>query len=199
MLSWRDEIENINKPLFIIGFMGKARSGKDTSADYFCEKYNTTKIAFADSLKKRAMQEFGLTYDQCYGTEKEVVIDKYNKSPREILQLMGTEWYRSIYEDFWVECVFKKIRNEMIRITSGIVISDVRFPNEVELINRLGGKVIEIRRNQEEIKHNIHTSETSLNDTWGDVIIDNDGDKELLYNGLDEVYNVYCSHKVKGK
>lgn len=87
-------------------------------------------------------------------------------SPRFALQTLGTEWGRKCYPQVWVEYALRVAKNLLSngslrynqktglyetdkddgRETRGIVISDVRFQNEVSGIQKGGGKVIRIRR-----------------------------------------------------
>ncbi len=64
-------------------------------------------------------------------------------TPRHAMQTLGTEWGRKhMHKDFWVTMVENHIK------TLGndpIVITDLRFPNERDMINRLGGVAVRIR------------------------------------------------------
>ena len=173
----------------IIGLIGKARSGKDTIADYIT-KHSITykKRAFADALKEKAMKDFNLTYNQVYGdVEKEIIIDEWGKSPRQILQVMGTDWYRSINPNYWVDIWEKDIFGG--HWGNKIVVPDVRFPNEIEAILRNKGKIIRVvRPNQTQIENSNHISETALdNFTAPNFEIVNDGTKEALYTNIDTI------------
>jgi hypothetical protein len=90
-------------------------------------------------------------------------------SYRKLLQLWGTEYRRKQDPDYWV----KRLESKLAGLEKA-VIDDVRFPNEVELIKRLGGKVIRIDRPQ--LAESSHESELILDDFdgWDDVIV-NDG------------------------
>jgi hypothetical protein len=60
----------------IIGISGKAGAGKDTCANILAKHYITKGLAsqvlyFADPLKQALMSDFGLTYQQTYGTQEE--------------------------------------------------------------------------------------------------------------------------------
>jgi hypothetical protein len=64
-------------------------------------------------------------------------------TPRSVLQYMGTEVMRqNFHDDIWVACM------EKFYAENGphIVISDVRFPNEIAAIRRLGGKIWHVYR-----------------------------------------------------
>ena len=93
---------------------------------------------------------------------------------REVLQYVGTEIFRTMYYDVWVNATIKNILSEGSNLA---VITDCRFPNEVEGVQKAGGKVVRLTRapfaGQDE-----HFSETALdpeNFDWTkfDSVIDN--------------------------
>lgn len=62
-------------------------------------------------------------------------------SPRRLLELFGTEFGRNrISENVWLDLVAAKYS----RSPRGVVITDVRFPNEDEWVKRMGGKRVGI-------------------------------------------------------
>ena len=66
----------------IIGLGFKARSGKDTVADYLIENYGFKRLAFADALKEGCRHIFELNDEQLYGELKEVEDDYWGVTPR---------------------------------------------------------------------------------------------------------------------
>ena len=131
-------------------------------------------------------------------------------TPRWVLQYWGTEVCRkSFHDDIWIASLENKLRNS----TDDIVISDCRFPNEIKSIKDSGGIVIRVVRgaepdwydaaesvNQGEHKNttwalskgilekaNIHASETAWVGTEFDVILDNNGSIDELY---DQIRNI---------
>jgi hypothetical protein len=69
-----------------------------------------------------------------------------NLTPRWILQYWGTEvCRRAFHDDIWIASLENKLRNSK----DDIVISDVRFPNEIKAIHSAGGKVIRVTRGPE--------------------------------------------------
>lgn len=173
----------------IIGLSGRARAGKDTVADYLEHKYGVKKFNFAGELKKKVMTDFRLTEEQVYGNEKEKVIPKYKRSPRQILQLVGTEWYRTIDPNYWIDSLEKEITSQpYFKFSKGITISDVRFPNEVEFIKMNGGISININRPFGDIiESSSHISENALKDWKFDFYIENDKDVIHLYQLIDSI------------
>lgn len=68
-----------------------------------------------------------------------------SRSPREILQVWGTEYRRKLYDDnYWRDQVEQVIRANP---DTNFVVTDVRFPDEARLIEEtLGGRLGRIRR-----------------------------------------------------
>ena len=97
----------------LIGISGKAYPGTDTFAKYLAEAmYKNTGLSFimmalAAELKRKAKQDFDLSYEQLWGARKEAPDFRYPKddgthwTPREIMQNVG-EFYRSIDHNYWV-------------------------------------------------------------------------------------------------
>lgn len=62
---------------------------------------------------------------------------------RQVMQFVGTKLFREMYNTCWVDETIRRIQSE----GSDFALSaDVRFPNEVEAIQKAGGKVIRLTR-----------------------------------------------------
>ena len=179
--------------LAIIGFTGKAKSGKDTAAEVFRELAgcdNCEVMSFAQPLKEIAMI-FGFTREQCYNQDlKEVVDEFWGITPRKFLQLTGTEMFRNHFrEDCWTKLFERRIINLKKEITGPkcVLVTDVRFPNEVDCIRRLGGSIFKIQRPSLSTSSNMyrHPSEIYIDELKADLIITND------YDNLDD-YKLHC-------
>ena len=89
---------------------GKSGSGKDTVADYLVQKYNFTKISFADELKRIAKQVFGFSNETLWGpSELRNIPDKRYPLPngeflvpRKVLIELGDAG-RNSYPTIWAE------------------------------------------------------------------------------------------------
>jgi hypothetical protein len=134
---------------------------------------------FADVLKQDiCMNILGLNYNQCYGSDEEkntlteLQIDGNNASSREIMQYIGTDIFRQIKDDVWVSATINKIIHNPSRI---IIISDCRFPNEVQSIKNIGGKTLRLKRNAYNSNHISETILDEENYDWSnfDYVIDN--------------------------
>jgi hypothetical protein len=95
-------------------------------------------------------------------------------SAREVLQYVGTDIFRKMYSNVWVDALIRQIKKED---SSYALICDVRFPNEVEGVQAAGGKVVRLTRNPSG-NSDAHSSETALdkeNFDWSkfDFVLDN--------------------------
>jgi len=172
----------------IIAFGHKKRTGKDSAGQYLERKYGFVRLAFADALKEGAMAIFGLSHVQCYGpTEiKEAVDPRWDMSPRGILQAMGEGMRQAIYPDVWVRIVQERMLADR---TKNYVITDLRYPNEAQMVRKLGGMLVRIDRPG--IPQDNHISETAMDDFEYDDTIYNTGSDNFrqLYASVDRILN----------
>lgn len=114
--------------VFLLGH--KARVGKDTAAKLLMERHGFVRLAFAEKLKELTGDLFRMSYDQMYGDVKDVLDERYGKTPREVLQQFG-QGMRAIHETIWAEYLFMVAVERLVRAgQKRFVISDFRFPNE---------------------------------------------------------------------
>lgn len=166
----------------IIGLTGLARSGKDTVALHLNENAGYSSYAFAQPIKQACKVIFNWSKSHVNGELKEVVDPLYGVSPRMAMQSLGTEWGReSINSSIWLLRAQSEIQSN-----SKLVITDIRFNNEAELIKENGGIVIEVRRNDRESVYQ-HKSELGISPQLIDFTIDNNGSISELYNQVDEI------------
>ena len=194
----------------IIGLCGFAGSGKGTLADILVENHNFCKISFATKLKDVASVMFGWDRDLLEGITDESrawreEIDEYwsneleqEVTPRIVLQIFGTDCVRNnLHNNIWVSIVKKTLIDNP---DVNWVIPDIRFPNEVDVIQQqLNGSVWWIKRGElpdwyrtaavdNEIGSNdmltkyseVHESEYKWINTQFDNIIENDSSIEEL-------------------
>lgn len=131
----------------LIGIHGHAGVGKDTLAKSLENNFDCVKLAFAGKLKEACDVLFGIRhwYYEEYPSFKNLPLDFWGKSPREIWQLFGTEAMRKTFgDDIWLKIMEVELRQYP---NKNIVISDCRFKNEVEFILEKGGYIIHLTRN----------------------------------------------------
>jgi len=180
----------------ILGLTGYKQSGKSTLAMVARTDFNFRPMAFADELKEIVGNLWPAFSDaQLYGELKEEVVKEYGRSAREVLQVVGTDLFRTYDPDVWVRALRATIKayyNQM-GPTSGrtIVIDDIRFDNEAALIHELGGEVWEVRRRAKggRLGADHHPSEQGLIEVTPNMVI-------LNSFGLDE-YTAMCQRKLQ--
>ena len=137
----------------LIGLTGRAGCGKNTVADFLCETHGFVQIALADPLRDGLKAMLGVTTEQLSRRDlTEARIDWIGRSPRELMQSLGTEWGREqVATDLWLRVAAQRI--ERIKASppclhvAGIVVSDIRYENEANWLSNLGGKLWLIKRN----------------------------------------------------
>lgn len=153
-------------PLKIVGFTGRKRSGKDTAAAVYVQA-GYTRLSFASPLKNMiaALLQYqgvpsSIIMDMIEGNAKEVPTPFLGgRSPRHCMQTLGTEWGRDLIKtNLWADVLINTARHFPL-----VVVSDVRFPNEVETIRKAGGVVYRINR-PGLVANDHHSSEVQIDE-----------------------------------
>lgn len=177
------------KPI-LIGLTGRARSGKTTAAEHLVGTYLMEHYAFADPLRDGLMAIFNLDPSDFEGDRKEQPLAWLDRSPRQLMQSMGTEWARNtVHPDVWVKLAEQNLdyMTKALGAVLGFVVSDVRFENEADLIRRRGGTIIHISRAAAQAV-NPHISEAGVAGNKADLLMFNNGTVEEFLRSLDEVF-----------
>lgn len=179
----------------LLGISGKAGSGKDTLAQFILtELYERSgsyrigrKKMFAGALKGIVCTITGCTMRELADPEfkKRIlpqhlvpVIAREPPTYRWFMQWLGTDVFRNTFSSaVWIDTLFNTWNT-----AEDWIITDVRFPNEVEAIFKRGGAVLRIERDG--LSTGTHPSETALDDyAWHkDFRILNNGSLEDLQN-----------------
>lgn len=140
----------LNSPRTIIALNGLAESGKDTAAQYLTLMHDFHRIAFADGIRdalyalnplvcvEQAVTTDSAIYDRVATVVDTLGWDRAKQLPeiRALMQRIGTEaGWRIHGEHLWINLAIKKI-NEL-PADQAIVITDLRFPDEIEWLNSL--------------------------------------------------------------
>jgi dephospho-CoA kinase len=168
----------------IIGLSGYARSGKDEIAKILVEDYGYERVAFADKIRDFLYE----TDPQIGGNRLQHLIDNYGwdvaKSQPEVrylLQSIGVAARKVFGDSFWINQALNPhiYEHPIVGVNKDIVVTDVRFTNEAEIIKSLGGKIWRIKRNGVEAVNN-HVSEHEMDGYQVDMILKNEGTLEDL-------------------
>lgn len=216
----------------IIGFVGLIGSGKDTAADYLVNFHGFRRDSFATTLKDAVSAVFGWDRLMLEGRTAESrawreQVDTWwaqrlnmpHLTPRWILQHWGTDVLRNHFDDdIWIASLEHKLQ----RSTDNVVISDVRFPNEIKAIRCAGGYIYWIQRGElppwyecaltenttdeydqwllqdahklmEQSWPQVHNSEWAWVGQSFDAVIDNNHSVDELY---DQLKNLVQDHRV---
>jgi dephospho-CoA kinase len=184
----------------LIGLAGKKRSGKDTVAGQLLAQYGVQRLAFADRLRRvlYGVNPIVSQYQYATGGAKTITVQsmvdsigwesaKRNPEVRRLLQEIGTVYRTEVDMDAWVRPVIAEA--EVLRRKGvPVVITDVRFPNEVEAVRAAGGLLVRIERQSVQLDETSqHISETALDETPADHVIHNDGSFDDLADAVNEL------------
>lgn len=180
--------------LKIIGLSSRKRSGKDSIGQYLEREHGYTIDYFAKPLKEAVRNIFHWSKAHTDGPVdkgepdlKEAIDEFWGKSPRLVMQLFGTEVGRQIDVEVWVKSLQLRVQQGLASGHVKYVVTDVRFPNERDMIRRLGGVVWRVERPSLGASGDLHPSETALDNlTDWDAVIVNDGSFEDLYLKVQE-------------
>lgn len=168
------------KPV-VVGVCGYKRAGKDTVGRMLVNRYDFTRRAFADPLKEAALAALEGFNPKAAATVREhgwESLKEWDPRYRRYLQAFGTEAIRSLDPDFWPRVTLDKVEPG-----ERVVVTDVRFPNEVEAVKRHGGLVVRVDRPG--CGGGSHASEqVELLDV--DAVLDNSGTLPALARQVDE-------------
>jgi len=163
----------------LIGLSGYAQSGKDSVAEVLVRDFGFIRIAFADKIKELLYEinpYFG--YHLKDAVDMGGGWDKVKQYPevRRLLQTLGVGARTVFGEDFWV----KQAMAQMVDpLRYDYVITDVRFPNEMEAIWALNGKIWRVERPGVG-PVNDHISEHASKEIEEDCYISNSGTLKTL-------------------
>ena len=154
----------------LIGFSGKKGSGKSYFADYLVNNKLFIKLSFASPLKEITKILFNLSDEDVKDPiKKELINPKFNASPRELMQWLGTDIMREEFNkkfnysgSIWIDSVKDNVKT-LIDNNKDVVIDDVRFQNEVDMIHSLGGIVINLHNDLDNTLNNSTSTHSSEN------------------------------------
>lgn len=163
-----------------LGISGKQRAGKDTIGEHVADRYSGIVMKYADPIyriEKSIYDIAGLKHPDEFPKE----------SRRALLQFVGTEWGRNLDPDIWIKNMDKRLSD----INTHVCVTDVRFPNEADLLRKHGFKIIRVERPEEDriaagATNLNHISETALDFGYEfDKTFYNIGPKRDLYTLVD--------------
>lgn len=183
----------------VIGLIGPAGCGKSTLA-HGLSKVGFVRMPLAEPLKlmlEALLTYQGATHDEChamlYGDRKEYPTEYLGgRTPRHAMQTLGTEWRdlvsRTLWTDVWITRFY-------ITSPECVVIEDVRFQHEVDLIRNIDGRIVEVRREGFRAS-DAHASEREFTKIEADVwILNTEGDPEQMARDVIYIFHSWLNSK----
>jgi hypothetical protein len=186
----------------IIGICGRKQSGKTELAKQLVQYQFYWRLPFTEPFKEAAATMLRLQgvadaeiYRLVWGDGKEEECKYFNgRSARYIQETLGTEWGREMVDlDIWVGIWERRVEyfRETTSMFKNIVVEDMRYPNEAEVIRHHGGKLIRIEREKVRETTSIfpiddHISESEYLRIEVDLVIRNDSTPEYMLRQLKE-------------
>ncbi len=193
----------------LLGVSGRKRSGKDTLAARLISHHGFTRVSFAEPMRKMLKAQDPIVdwvgdevrtdpvhLTEVLGPDDDWETAKELPEVRRLMQALGTEGGRAILgENVWVDAAFRVVDE----IPGPVVITDVRFPNEADAVqrwrryygdrfdqDRTDGLLVRVSRPGLP-EDDIHPSETALDDRIANVRVINDGTIADLHRAADAI------------
>lgn len=192
-------------PYLIVGLVGRAGAGKDTTAAVLAHAAGYERVAFADAVRIEIAHSFGVDsrlFTSQHLKEQAVIslaigrshdhrfirqmceLDKdisVMRSPRQIMRWWATEYRRNLDgEQYWINRLHDRIEDLHSRGHRRIAISDVRFLNEAAFVKEINGQLWRVSRQFADRVRAPHQSEWEVDDITCDRTIDNNGTRSSL-------------------
>lgn len=180
-----DAPEAIAKKPRVVGVAGRAGSGKNAVAAMIP---GAAVIQLADPLYAAVAVMLGvpeaLLRHRAY---KSAPLPGIGKTPRQLLQTLGTEWGRHLVgEDVWIRMAERRIEQFAAAGVTVVAIADVRFENEAEWVRARGGEIWHVYRHG--LADDDHASEAGIKVEAADRVIDNSGTLDDLRQAVQAAF-----------
>ena len=149
----------------LIALTGFISAGKDSITNFLVEDWGFERLSHATALKDGVATMFGLDREMLEGATEESRIAREQTLPywtekimsenptfldgnvtgRGLLTDIGLLMRTHVCPSFWIYTITSKIK-ELQEQGKHVVVTDVRFANEVDNIRKLGGIVVRVRR-----------------------------------------------------
>lgn len=166
----------------IVGICGRKRAGKDTVGSMMIRYLGGRKRSLADPMKEVASIMFGWDAERIE-QHKEETDPKWGISPRQFLQVFGTEFAQHMLSDMFPS--YKAITGRKLWVNNLIdnaskdnyyvFVCDVRFLHEAEAIRQQKGSMIIKVIRPGYFCEDSHSSEQDIDKIEYDHLIVNDG------------------------
>jgi hypothetical protein len=170
------------------------QSGKTTLANHlnFQHEFHTVKFAgpikaMLYTLLRTYKDDAVWAYECIEGKLKETPIKFLaNRTPRQMMISLGTNWGREMVDpNIWVTAGFAQAKQHLDK-GENVVIDDMRFPNEYNVLKHLGAEFIKVTRLGVPGVGGATTEGLLMGADWDLEIKAQDGDTAALYDTMDD-------------
>lgn len=185
----------------VIALCGARRTGKDTVANYIVDHFGYEHIKITAPLKSICKTLFHFSDDQLETDSKEHVDERWDVSPRQVMQFLGTEVFQykiqelipNVGRNFWINSLITQIQSNPDK---KYVISDLRFIHEFKELKENIDNVFTVKLVSNRVEGNQtdkHASECEYKNIQEDVLLINNNTKEVLYKKINNIMSCFIS------
>ena len=184
----------------VYAIIGQKRVGKDTTADYICEKLKCKKYALATPLKELVCAMFEIdmeTLDEYKNEGFRLKAQRLDKETYAIADYPVDVSFRHILQRcgdrqkafFGLDCYMRKFHEKLLQ-EDVIVVPDVRLIEEQKwLMAHTDVTFIKVHRSVKTDIDSAHRTEKEVDKLGYDYLINNNGTKAELYAKIDTILN----------
>ncbi len=162
---------------FLASYLRLNRKGANIQAHGFADK---GKNVCWQLYEWAGLQEGQYYEDPAHEAEREVILPKLGKSPRQIWIDFMTKVAREVHPGTWVDFIFENVKCDVC------IIQDLRFPNEADKVHQYGGLVFRIDRAAAPNNSDIADDPLSAYTGW-DGIIENNGTMKEFHDAIEAI------------
>lgn len=169
----------------IIGFTGKKGHGKSTASEkikdmLMADGQEVVRINFKDALVSTMREKLSGTLGEMailLNTNVDMLFFEKPPMMRKLMQEFGTEIYRSFDNNYWINQWMEKVKSVGEDVV--IIVDDVRFQNEFDMIKNMGGSVTRIVATNKDRAEDEHQSEKEQDSFETNITISANGKEQL--------------------
>jgi len=163
----------------LIAFTGWTEVGKTTCAKYLMSEYEFVRRSFATEIRRvtAAIGRISVPQtlaDPSFKSKKSAFGDM---SWRDVMVKVGTFVREELDPLYFVDALDISGKN--------VVVDDLRTVSEYEFLRKANATIVRI--NSSRVKAPYGSLDTRLEDAKFDIVLDNSGDFEILYDKLDQI------------
>lgn len=170
----------------VIGICGGKGQGKDTVAQHLRTRFSMRQIAFADPMKAALAVMFNVPEHIFHEPDlkEKPLPELLGRTPRYLMVTLGTEWGRDlVHPELWTTLLSRRL-DLAVGERMSVVVSDVRFDNEAQIILDRGGELWQVTGRTSQYGTTDHRSEVGVDPGYVTRTIINNADLHTLHTQI---------------